>query len=206
MIRCMKSIFIVLLLFISPQVLAIGLPSEHLREETQKADLNEDGADDYVIISRKQSGGDPVLSLGIYFGGKDKLSETLNSDSILCGDCGSMKSGPNPYSISIKKNILFLTYFGGSRFVEERISKWRLEGKSFRLIGYTWTETDSVDPKGKTLVRDTNFLTGETIETLIKNSHKATLKCRSKLPRINLETFREASFQKPACSKQKLEI
>ena len=84
-----------------------------------------------------------------------------------------------PTYLSIKKNVLFITYEGGARDKWTEVFKWRLDAskRDFVLIGSTYEVEDTVGKDPKETV-DINYVTGRVNRVIGKTKRYCSFKAK----------------------------
>lgn len=143
-----------------------------------QGDLSLPGANDIAAIMTQD---DSKISLQIFFrDGSGKLNLKAQFPTAVCINCGGAKSGPIPFGIQIKNNVLIIDKFGGSREFFQKTTKWRYQNNDFSLIGLEEKVQDSQAQGTNSLVmidRDVNILSlkmNETIQRLNAKNKKIT--------------------------------
>lgn len=157
-------------------------------------DLNRDGKLEVAaILSRPAEGTDEngQAMLAVYLNnGEGGYKLLTQSPKAICVGCGGPKAamGEPLGELSISKNLLNITYEGGSREAFEDEVKWRFDTKKkdFLLIGETRRVTDTLggDPE-ETL--DINYLTLKAEKKVGKKKHACAVGAEFKA--VALSTF-----------------
>ena len=205
-----QSLSVILFILASFQVQAAdSIPESVLKSlngqivlVSSTGDLDKDQIPDQALITSTGNEGTTTLVLRIFLTKAAKEPrETLKSETILCSECRSILSLPNPYTLSINKGVLQIKSFGGSRVSVERATKWRLTDGAFVLIGATELEHDSIENVPVLEIKiDTNFLTGQTFETLTRKNGKVTNKCQTGKSIVRLQDFQDEKFAPKRCT------
>ena len=142
-----------------------------------KGDLNKDGVDDAVLaLYHKMEEQDaekidtdsiPPRLLIILFGtAKGYVQSATSSAVLLCKHCGGVFG--DPFSgITIEKNVLTISHYGGSSWRWSIDDKFRFQNNEWYLIGETkysyWDveHCDTLDEFAGTDYEDINFVTGQ---------------------------------------------
>ena len=155
---------------------------------------------------------DEIAALRIYFRNNNGQLILKKEDlKSICLDCGGAAGGHVPFQIQIKKGVLWLTHFGGSREKFSNTSKWRFQNKDFYLVGINETVEDNyaIQPNAiRFLKRDVNVLNlnmNEKVELI--GHHKGKSKSVHKLfschvPNIyqNVVLGQNDNIKTPTCS------
>jgi hypothetical protein len=149
-----------------------------LNEGIARGDLNRDGRPDLALAVRRhnetellKAGNDAERLLIVFFRQADgRLKRVfINKTAIMGHDDGGMLGDPFQ-SLRIERGALVLDHWGGSREQWEYTSRFRLEGRQWKLIGLRTASRDRLN--GDFSQRDTNLLTGE-VEYSISSAGKA---------------------------------
>ena len=110
-------------------------------------DLNGDNIlDEAVILSREQDGElEATLRVG-FLHTEPGPPQIVEAPRAVCARCGGVKGAPVPFEVEIDpaSRVLSLGYFGGSREVRVRTTKWREKGGALTLIGVVEGVTDTL--------------------------------------------------------------
>ncbi len=133
-------------------------------------DLNKDGLPDAALIVSFEGGPNGVdqrrliVALKKREGGYEKAVESDKAVVLACGPSGGIPS------VEIKKNVLVVQHYCGSRTRYAYTHKYQLRNGQWILIGYTANSQDTIDPdKDQTI--DVNTMTGELSSSWL-NNHK----------------------------------
>ncbi len=144
-------------------------------------DLNKDGLNDEALILNHEKeveadviGADdlPPRQLIILFQNKDgSFTEVASSSkAVLCKQCGGVFGEPFD-SMGIEKNVLTLSFYGGSRDRWGYTYKWRWQNNGLYLIGRTDYTADNALLTSQT--KDDNLITGAyTIVSQVPDGYK----------------------------------
>jgi len=135
-------------------------------------DLNNDGRPDAAVVANFASEKleEPISRLIVALQNKSgQLEVVAESDRATMASCGS--SGGQPM-VEIKKGILLVNHYCGSRERTELTHKYQLRNDKWLLIGFTAVNYDSTAPNNTQSV-DINFVTGqvESNSSIGKNDH-----------------------------------
>jgi len=181
-------------------------------------DLNYDRRPDVAaILNKYEKKGDNETStakLEVYFsepGGK--LTLKTSAANAVCSQCGGMKGDEIPYSIAIKKGLILLSYFGGSRNVYSSQTKWRFQKDDFYLIGVVTSSTDTLADVGmvRSSTTDVNVSTLTAIKTVetvtsvtqkngaVTKSQSSKCKISNAFQKMILSRHSSQDFEAPSC-------
>ncbi|HVE61571.1 MAG TPA: hypothetical protein VNA26_07115 [Chitinophagaceae bacterium] len=153
------------------------IPENYDTLSLTKGDLNKDGfADAVLAVFHKMEKDDlenmnvdsvPPRLLIVLFGSKSGYAEAAKSaNALLCKYCGGVFGDPFN-GISIEKNVLRISHYGGSAWRWSSDHLFRFQKNDFYLIGQTnysyWNVKmcDKLDVFAGTEFKDENFLTGQ---------------------------------------------
>ncbi|RTL60924.1 MAG: hypothetical protein EKK37_01860 [Sphingobacteriales bacterium] len=180
------------------------IPAKYDTMQVERGDLNKDGKED-VVLALKHADEDtfemdeePPRLLIVLLKTNDGYVIGGKSDKILmCVHCGGVFGDPFA-NISITKNVLEISHYGGSNWRWSNSKKFRHQNSAMVLIGSTedsfWTLSDcngkGVGTYGRSY-KDINYQTGEQeIIEYDKCKLKKHLKIKkTKEPLIKLEEF-----------------
>lgn len=129
---------IFLLLFLVPMI-SIGQQSSRLKLDSITGDLNNDGISEKIIISQTLDSTSLGAKRRISLFKKEGVTWNLwkeSENAILESEAGGMMGDPYQ-GIAIKKGVLNIYHFGGSRWKWSTTDKYRWDSNRFKLIGYT---------------------------------------------------------------------
>lgn len=145
-------------------------------ESMSTGDLNKDGlADAALILTIEANGGGGVAQRKLVVALKKKdggYEKSVESDKALVLSCGP--SGGIP-SLEIKKGVVIVFHYCGSRTRYEYYHKYQLRKGQWILIGYTASTYDTIDPDSQQTI-DVNTMTGDVSYTCVTG--KKTVKER----------------------------
>ncbi|MBL8933596.1 MAG: hypothetical protein JNM69_03535 [Archangium sp.] len=140
-------------------------PKGWVVETSLEGDLNGDKTPDLVVVLIQQGDGDRSRAL-LWLHGAAKGYTLVDSNVglVACFSCLGMKGGDAKPELEIKKKVLVVTQWGGSRESYGAVHRFRLEKGVVRLIGVDHSELDTLTGAGTTT--SANLLTGVTIVEL----------------------------------------
>lgn len=169
--------------------------------ERLDADFNNDNLTDEIIVlnsSSEEENPDESRLLLILKKLPNKTYELcgFSANVILCKGCGGVYGDPFQ-DITIKKNIITISHYGGSSWRWLYVHKFRYQNNGWFLIGQTLLSyhntsyCDSIDEFGNLEETDENLVTGDVITKIVdENCNKKVEKKKVKpKPLIKLEDF-----------------
>jgi len=152
-----------------------------LNEGTARGDLNHDGRSDLALAVRRhneiellKAGKDATRRLLIFLRQPNGALKQVftNRTAVLGHDDGGMLGDPFQ-SLRIERGVIVIDHWGGSREQWEYTSRFRLQGRQWRLIGLRSASRDRLT--GDSEQRDTNLLTSE-VEYSATANRKTTVR------------------------------
>ena len=129
-------------------------------ESISTGDLNKDGAPDVaMIMSIDAEGGMTAAHRKLVVALKKGKGYEKFVESDKCTMLGFGPSGGIP-QVEIKKGVLIVNHYGGSRERYEYWHKYQIRNGRFILIGFTAASNDALDPSSHQRL-DVNTMTGE---------------------------------------------
>lgn len=175
-------------------------------------DLDGDNIADEVALLSRTVGDTMEATLRLRVKG-----ELREASTAVCAQCGGVKGTPVPFELELDeaRHVLSLSYFGGSREVRMRTTKWRRKGDTLELIGLVEHFYDNF-PEGVGALAGTtaeaNYSTGQMdwkVETVSGPPAKAdemppttekVVRCPIPAgPRPDLFSYDHGSFEAPRC-------
>lgn len=137
-------------------------PKGWVVEATLEGDLNGDKTPDLVVVLIQEGEGDRSRAL-LWLHGAAKGFTLVDSNVglVACFSCLGMKGGDAKPELEIKKKVLIVTQWGGSRESYGAVHRFRLEKGVVRLIGVDHSDMDTMT--GAQNTRSENLLTGVTV-------------------------------------------
>lgn len=137
-------------------------PKGWVVESSLEGDLNGDKTPDLVVVLIQEGDGDRSRAL-LWLHGAAKGFTLVDSNVglVACFSCLGMKGGDAKPELEIKKKVLVVTQWGGSRESYGAVHRFRLEKGVVRLIGVDHSEMDTMT--GASTTTSENLLTGTTI-------------------------------------------
>lgn len=175
-------------------------------------DLDGDNIADEVALLSRTVGDELQATLRLRM--KGVVREAPNA---VCAQCGGVKGTPVPFELELDeaRHVLSISYFGGSREVRMRTTKWRRQGDTLALIGLVEHFYDSFPEGVGALAGNTaeaNYSTGQMdwkVETVSGPPAKAdemppttetVVRCAIPAgPRPDLFSYDHGSFEAPRC-------
>ncbi len=137
-------------------------PKGWVVESTLEGDLNGDPTPDLIVLLLQEGEADRSRALLWLHGGpKGFTLIDSNVGLVACFSCLGMKGGDAKPDLSIKKKVLVVSQWGGSRESFGATHRFRLEKGVVRLIGVDHSELDSLSGAGSSTSE--NLLTGATV-------------------------------------------
>lgn len=137
-------------------------PKGWVVESSLTGDLNGDKLGDLVVVLIQEGDGDRSRAL-LWLHGAAKGFTLVDSNVglVACFSCLGMKGGDAKPELEIKKKVLVVTQWGGSRESYGATHRFRLEKGVVRLIGVDHSDMDTMT--GEQNTRSENLLTGVTV-------------------------------------------
>lgn len=137
-------------------------PKGWVVESSLAGDLNGDQTPDLVVVLIQEGDGDRSRAL-LWLHGTAKGFTLVDSNIglVACFSCLGMKGGDAKPELEIKKKVLVVTQWGGSRESYGATHRFRLEKGVVRLIGVDHSDMDTMT--GEQNTRSENLLTGVTV-------------------------------------------
>ncbi len=137
-------------------------PKGWVVESSLQGDLNGDKTPDVVAVLIQEGDGDRSRAL-LWLHGAEKGFTLVDSNVglVACFSCLGMKGGDAKPDLEIKKKVLIVTQWGGSRESYGATHRFRLEKGVVRLIGVDHSDMDTMTGAGSTTSE--NLLTGLTV-------------------------------------------
>ncbi len=154
------------------KTLADFVPKGWFLESSATGDLNRDGLPDCGVVvsdTKDSCGSNPAKQRKLIIGlaeADGMFHRIVENESAVMLEGGTVFGFPQ---ISIKKDVLTIDHYGGSRWRRQTHHKYQLRNGEWVLIGYTRMENDSFRPHVHETV-DVNLLTGEVAGSL-ENEH-----------------------------------
>lgn len=137
-------------------------PKGWVVESSLQGDLNGDKTPDLVVVLIQEGDGDRSRAL-LWLHGAAKGFTLVDSNVglVACFSCLGMKGGDAKPELEIKKKVLIVTQWGGSRESYGAVHRFRLEKGVVRLIGVDHSDMDTMTGAGANA--SVNLLTGLTV-------------------------------------------
>lgn len=137
-------------------------PKGWVVEATLEGDLNGDKTPDLVVVLIQEGEGDRSRALlWLHSAAKGFTLVDSNVGLVACFSCLGMKGGDAKPELEIKKKVLIVTQWGGSRESYGAVHRFRLEKGVVRLIGVDHSDMDTMTGAGANA--SVNLLTGLTV-------------------------------------------